>query len=85
MAPTEEPNETTALLSGTQDEIDNASADSKRRDHEAALRRRSSTTLPPFHEDFPPSETPSSSLAIYVVIPISLIGEYTHNTHVPLI
>ncbi|KAK8212925.1 hypothetical protein M8818_003090 [Zalaria obscura] len=45
----------------------------------AVLRRLSSAALPPFHEDYPSSEEPSSALAIWTVVPILLLGVFVAN------
>ncbi|KAI1626106.1 major facilitator superfamily domain-containing protein [Exophiala viscosa] len=45
----------------------------------SAIRRHSSAHLPPFHEEYPSSEEPSSTLAIWTVVPILLIGVFVAN------
>ena len=39
-----------------------------------SLRRHSSAHLPPFHEQYEPSESPSSAITIWTVVPILLLG-----------
>ena len=58
----DENDETTRLLSGDL----NTRKDS--------LRRHSSAHLPPFHEQYKPSESPSSTITIWTVVPILLLG-----------
>ena len=58
----DEDDETTRLLSGDL----NTRKDS--------LRRHSSAHLPPFHEQYKPSESPSSTITIWTVVPILLLG-----------
>lgn len=43
------------------------------------LRRHSSSLLPPYHEQHKPTEEPSSSLAIWTVVPFSLLGVFVAN------
>lgn len=43
--------------------------------HSQSIRRLSSANLPPYHEDYPATEEPSSTIAIWTVVPVSLLGE----------
>jgi MFS family permease len=45
-----------------------------------SLRRHSSASyLPPYHEERPPTDEPSSTLAIWTVVPVSLLGVFIAN------
>lgn len=55
---------------------DNGS-DARRKSFGSSLRRLSTAGIPPFHEEHEaPTDEPSSQLAIWVVVPISLVGEH---------
>ncbi|ERF75699.1 hypothetical protein EPUS_01529 [Endocarpon pusillum Z07020] len=58
---------------------DGASDRKRRTEYESTLRRRLSSNLPPYHEDHTSSSEPSSTLAIRVVVPISLLGVFVAN------
>lgn len=58
----------------------NNDAISRHKSHDPSLRRLSAASLyPPYLEDVPGNSEPSSSLAIWVVVPISLIGVFIAN------
>lgn len=58
----------------------NNDAISRHKSHDPSLRRLSAASLhPPYLEDLPGNLEPSSSLAIWVVVPISLIGVFIAN------
>ncbi|KIW21654.1 hypothetical protein PV08_02234 [Exophiala spinifera] len=44
-----------------------------------SIRRLSSTNLPPYHENYPATEEPSSAVAIWTVVPVSLLGVFVAN------
>ena len=85
-----EANERTGLLrrGSTAIDSDNPTStttlrDSLRRDSflsENSLRRHSTASyLPPYHEDPPVTDEPSSALAIWTVVPVSLLGVFIAN------
>ncbi|KAL6248669.1 hypothetical protein RBB50_004924 [Rhinocladiella similis] len=47
--------------------------------HSRSIRRLSSANLPPYHEDYPATEEPSSTIAIWTVVPVSLLGVFVAN------
>ncbi|EXJ70854.1 uncharacterized protein A1O5_05845 [Cladophialophora psammophila CBS 110553] len=66
--------ETTALL-----EHHAESSDFEQQSYRTSLRRHSSANLPPYHEDPTPAAEPSSTLTIWTIVPVSLLGVFVAN------
>ncbi|KIW94909.1 uncharacterized protein Z519_04888 [Cladophialophora bantiana CBS 173.52] len=66
--------ETTALLQN-----DAESSDFEQQSYRTSLRRHSSSNLPPYHEDPTPAAEPSSTLTIWTIVPVSLLGVFVAN------
>ncbi|KIW25980.1 uncharacterized protein PV07_09113 [Cladophialophora immunda] len=74
-----EADETTALL-----RTDSESSDFEQQSYRTSLRRHSSANLPPYHEEPAPAAAkgdaePSSTLTIWTIVPVSLLGVFVAN------